>query len=79
MAGIPKRRSGERRHSYNNRCVDAELTRRDEKAIALLDKIEHDLREAHRKTMDAIRTELVRYYRAEPGTKYDITARKGKR
>jgi hypothetical protein len=61
------------------RCVDAELTRRDEKAIALLKKIEDDLEEAHVRTMEAISAELVRYYRAKPGTKYDITARKGKR
>ena len=79
MAGIPKRRSCESLQSYYLRRVDAELMRRDEKAIALLEKIETDLREVQGRTMDAIRTELVRYYRAKPGTKYDITARKGKR
>jgi hypothetical protein len=76
MSGIPKRRPNERRQSYRLRCVDAEYTRRDENAIAFLDKMIHDLNEAHNRTDKALFSELVRYYRAKPGTKYDASKRR---
>ena len=78
MSGIPKRRPGERRSSYRLRCVDAELTRRDEKSILVLEKMLQDVIEAQERTYRAIFDELVRYYRAEPGTKYDASKRRRK-
>lgn len=76
MAGIPKRRAGERRSGYRLRCVHAENTRR---VPALVDAAEKRLDEElqrHAKAMDEIKAELSRSYRANPGTKYDRTARK---
>jgi hypothetical protein len=76
MSGIPKRRPNERRQSYRLRCVDAEYTRRDEKSIAVLEKMIHLLNEAHDQTYQELFSELVRYYRAKPGTKYDASKRR---
>jgi predicted RNA-binding protein with PIN domain len=78
MAGIPKRRKGERRQSYQMRVVDAEYTRRNENAIDFLEKLSQKIRDIHEKAENDLFAELVRYYRAKPGTKYDITARKKK-
>ncbi len=76
MAGIPKRRVGERSQSYRLRVVDAELTRRKETEIAFLEKLMDDLRTAHHRTMGALKVEWLRYIRAKPGTKYDRTAKR---
>jgi hypothetical protein len=78
MAGIPKRRSGERDTSYRLRCWDAELTRRDEKLIKRLETQLDGMRELHEKQEKVVYAELCRAWRAKPGTKYDITARKKK-
>ena len=76
MSGIPKRRPNERRQSYRLRCVDAEYTRRDEKSIAVLEKMIHLLNEAHDQTYQELFSELVSYYRAKPGTKNDASKRR---
>ena len=76
MAGKPKRRPNERRQSYRLRCVEAELTRRKENEIELIDKVQNAIWEIHNRLEEGISEELVRYYRAEPGTEYDRTARK---
>jgi hypothetical protein len=78
MAGIPKRRSGERGSSYRLRCLDAETTRRDNKKIAQVENELSEMRKRHEKEYEDLFAELVRCYRAKPGTKYDITARKNK-
>lgn len=78
MAGVPKRRPGERQQSYRLRVVDAEYTRRDEKAIAQLMLVSQTIRLIHEATENWLHEELVRYYRAEPGTKYDASKKKGK-
>jgi hypothetical protein len=77
MAGIPKRRPGERSQSYRLRCLAAERTRRNEKQIAFFEKLIGDIRKVHGETERLLYEELVRYYRAKPGTKYDRTAKKG--
>ena len=79
MAGIPRRRPSESRHSYRLRCVDAEYTRRREDKIQALEARLTAMQMAHRREESRLFEELVRYYRAKPGTKYDRTAKKVKK
>ena len=76
MAGIPKRRAMERSNSYRRRVLDAEHTRRDWKLIHQLEAEHSQMMFRHTREMDEMMAELVRAYRAKPGSKYDITARK---
>jgi hypothetical protein len=79
MAGIPKRRAGERRQSYRLRCVEAEYTRRKNDEIEQLGYIMQSIRMIHERTENWIDEELVRYWRAFPGTEYDRTARNNRK
>ena len=58
--------------------VEAELKRRNEKKIERLEEELDAMRKRHKKEYDAFFSELVRYYRAKPGTKYDARKRKGR-
>lgn len=67
-----------RRETYW-REVEAELKRRNEKKIERLERELDEMQKRHKKEYDALFGELVRYYRAKPGTKYDARKRKGKK
>lgn len=69
--GIPKRRPNERHTSYRLRLLEAEVTRRREDKIKELESQISEMNDRHRKEYAKLHDEIVRYYRAKPGTKYD--------
>ena len=59
--------------------VEAELKRRDKKKIKELEAELDEMQSRQHKEYETLFGELVRYCRAEPGTKYDVRTRKGKK
>jgi len=66
----------------STRRLNESLAEEKRRIPELVDKLEKklaEMRERHRREYAEIWDELVRCYRARPGTKYDIRTRKGKK